>query len=91
VEPGLQKLGQKEREVKEKLYARGVDEWWPESAATRWRITSQWGKMGCGRRKLRSSTSFIGGGGRERGERTAVPRVSDDTPAATRSGRDAAR
>jgi hypothetical protein len=34
---------------------------------------------------------FYRGGGRERGERTAVPRVSDDTPAATRSGRDAAR
>jgi hypothetical protein len=47
------------------------------------------GKMGRMRRKLRPLTSFIGA--EERGERTAVPHVSDDTPAANRSGRDVAR
>jgi hypothetical protein len=93
VKSELQKPGQKECEVTEKLYARGIDEWWPESTARRqeaWRqLTSRWKKMGRMWRKLRSSTSFIGG--EEKGERTAVPRISDATLVANRSDGDASR
>jgi hypothetical protein len=93
VKSELQKPGQKECEVTEKLYARGIDEWWPESTARRqeaWRqLTSRWKKMGRMWRKLRSSTSFIGA--EEKGERTAVPRISDATLVANRSDGDASR
>jgi hypothetical protein len=69
VEPELQKPGQKEHEVTEKLYAWGIDKWWPESVASRrwarWQLISWWGKMGWRRRKLRPSTSFGEGGGRD--------------------------
>jgi hypothetical protein len=93
VEFELQKPGQKECDVTEKLYARGIEEWWPKSAASRWQalwwLTSHSGKNGAKEEEASAIDFFYRG--EERGERTTFPRIGDDTPAANRPGGDVAR